>query len=85
MHVMQRKCLLTASSENVRWLFNREWSGELKKLPNIKLRTVSAKGLEKKHPAVQETHTEEEEQEEDDEDEHEVSQDSDAERLEDKA
>ncbi|MCJ8749228.1 hypothetical protein PDJAM_G00173930 [Pangasius djambal] len=60
----------------------REWNGDLKKLPNIKMRKVSAKGLEKQHTAVQDTHTEEEE-EEDEEDE--VSQDSDAELLEDKA
>lgn len=60
--------------------FNREWNGDLKKLPNIKMRKVSAKGLEKKQSAVQETHTEEDEHKED-----EVSEDSDAELLEDEA
>ncbi|KAB5518520.1 hypothetical protein PHYPO_G00167020 [Pangasianodon hypophthalmus] len=61
----------------------REWNGDPKKLPNIKMRKVSAKGLEKQHTAVRDTHTEEEEHDEEDEDE--VSQDSDEELLEDKA
>ncbi|XP_027030133.2 translation machinery-associated protein 16 [Tachysurus fulvidraco] len=69
----------------------REWNGELKKLPNIKMRKVSPKGLEKKHTAVKETHAEDEACEEviddddDDDDDDEASQDSDADRLEDKA
>ncbi|KAM9449539.1 translation machinery-associated protein 16 [Clarias gariepinus] len=61
----------------------REWNGDLKKLPNIKMRKVSAKGLEKQHTAVQETHTMEEKHEDEDEDE--VLQDSDAELSEDNA
>lgn len=71
-------------------LFHREWNGELKKLPNIKMRKVSPKGLEKKHTAVKETHADDEACEEDindddDDEDDEASQDSDAERLEDKA
>lgn len=27
-------------------MFNREWNGDIKKLPNIKMRKVSAKGLD---------------------------------------
>ncbi|XP_053475633.1 translation machinery-associated protein 16 [Ictalurus furcatus] len=63
----------------------REWNGDLKKLPNIKMRKVSAKGPEKKNTAVKETHTEEEEDEEDEAEEEDVSQDSDVELLEDEA
>ncbi|XP_060772558.1 translation machinery-associated protein 16 isoform X2 [Neoarius graeffei] len=64
----------------------RVWNGDLKKLPNIKMRKVSAKGLEKKQSTVQETHTEEEEEHEEDEHkEDEMSEDSDAELLEDEA
>lgn len=63
------------------YLFNREWNGDLKKLPNIKMRKVSAK----KNTAVKETHTEEEEHEEDEAEEEDVSQDSDVELLEDEA
>lgn len=29
------------------YCFNREWTGDLKKLPNIKFRQVSNKGLDK--------------------------------------
>lgn len=28
------------------FFFNREWTGDLKKLPNIKMREVSAKGFD---------------------------------------
>ncbi|XP_072526456.1 translation machinery-associated protein 16 isoform X2 [Salminus brasiliensis] len=56
----------------------REWNGDLKKLPNIKMRKVSAKGSESKHTTVQEVHAEEDVGSEED-----VSQDSDTELLED--
>lgn len=38
------------------WLFNfcREWTGDLKKLPNIKLRKVSKKGLDAKNEGKEE-------------------------------
>ncbi|TSO98558.1 Translation machinery-associated protein 16 [Bagarius yarrelli] len=67
----------------------REWNGDLKKLPNIKMRKVVAKGLEaKKQTAVQKTHTEDKMCEKDDEaevEDEEVSYDSDAELSEDNA
>ncbi|KAK3523291.1 hypothetical protein QTP86_028517 [Hemibagrus guttatus] len=62
----------------------REWDGDLKKLPNVKMRNVSAKGLEKKHTVVEETCAEDEACDEEDEVD-EASQDSDAELLEDDA
>ncbi|KAI5628202.1 translation machinery-associated protein 16, partial [Silurus asotus] len=52
----------------------REWNGDLKKLPNIKMRKVSAKGLENKQSSAEGTHAKEEDHEEDEEDE--VSADS---------
>lgn len=65
------------SNENIQsffvsFFFYREWNGDLKKLPNIKMRTVSAKGLENTHTAV---HEAEDEQGEDEDEEDEVSQD----------
>ncbi|KAK3507510.1 hypothetical protein QTP70_027444 [Hemibagrus guttatus] len=62
----------------------REWDGDLKKLPNVKMRNVSAKGLKKKHTVVEETCAEDEACDEEDEVD-EASQDSDAELLEDDA
>lgn len=35
-------------------LFCREWTGDLKKLPNIKLRTVSNKGLDTQSKGTEE-------------------------------
>lgn len=49
-------------------LFCREWTGDLKKLPNIKLRTVSNKGLDTKSKEAEENEeTENNNQDEDDE------------------
>ncbi|KAF7686768.1 translation machinery-associated protein 16 [Silurus meridionalis] len=61
----------------------REWNGDLKKLPNIKMRKVSAKGLENKQSSGEGTHAEEEDHEEDEEDE--VSADSGEELSEDES
>lgn len=47
--------------------FGREWNGDLKKLPNIKLRKVSNKDLETKNEK-EEKHEEAEDDNEDDED-----------------
>ncbi|XP_036438853.1 translation machinery-associated protein 16 [Colossoma macropomum] len=57
----------------------REWDGDMRKLPNIKMRKVSAKGSESKHNAAQEVHVEEEKHVDSEEDE--VSQDSDGDEL----
>lgn len=49
-------------------LFCREWTGDLKKLPNIKLRTVSNKGLDTKSKRTEENReTENNKQDEEDE------------------
>ncbi|KAM7394443.1 hypothetical protein PAMP_021247 [Pampus punctatissimus] len=44
----------------------REWSGDLKKLPNIKLRNVSNKGLDKKNDGEQKNEAEEDDNEDED-------------------
>ncbi|KAI4902907.1 hypothetical protein NFI96_020437 [Prochilodus magdalenae] len=56
----------------------REWNGDMRKLPNLKMRKVSAKGSESKHSTAPEMHVDQEELVDE-----EVSQDSDAELLED--
>lgn len=37
---------LISSLSQIYIFFNREWNGDLKKLPNIKMRKVSAKGID---------------------------------------
>lgn len=46
--------------------FGRDWSGDLKKLPNIKLRKVSKKGLEMKIAGEEKPEADKEEEEDDD-------------------
>lgn len=49
-------------------LFCREWTGDLKKLPNIKLRTVNNKGLDTKSKGSEDSQeTENNKQDEEDE------------------
>lgn len=58
--------------------FIREWNGDLKKLPNIKLRKVSNKGLEvRKEEAEREEPEEDLGEDEDDEDEGDVDENAD--------
>lgn len=49
-------------------LFCREWTGDLKKLPNIKLRKVSNRGLDTKSEEKEETHEAEDKHEDDEDD-----------------
>lgn len=53
--------------DSVNPLFRREWTGDLKKLPNIKLRKVSNKGLDTKNEE-EEKHDAEEDNEDDEDD-----------------
>ncbi|XP_062864850.1 translation machinery-associated protein 16 [Trichomycterus rosablanca] len=55
----------------------REWNGDLKKLPNIKFRKVSAKGLENAHSKEEEPEEEFEEEPEEEPEEDEAAPDSD--------
>lgn len=48
--------------------FNREWTGDLKKLPNIKLRKVSNKGLDTKNEGEEKHEADEDENDEDQDD-----------------
>lgn len=58
----------------------REWTGDLKKLPNIKLRKVSNKSLESKKEG-EEKHEGEQDQEDDDDDNEEDGSDLDCEQM----
>lgn len=44
----------------------REWTGDLKKLPNIKLRKVSKKGLDTRNEGEEKNEAEEDDNEEED-------------------
>lgn len=48
--------------------FCREWTGDLKKLPNIKLRKVSNKDLDTKNEGKEEKHDAEDNNEDDEDD-----------------
>lgn len=47
-------------------LFCREWTGDLKKLPNIKLRTVNNKGLDTKSKGTEDNQEAQNKQDEED-------------------
>lgn len=59
--------LLIMFDDGVNPLFLREWTGDLKKLPNLKLRKVSNKGLDTKNEE-EEKHDAEEDNEDDEDD-----------------
>lgn len=57
----------TRATPNTSVCFGREWTGDLKKLPNIKLRKVSKKGLDTKNEEEEKHEASEDENDEDDE------------------
>lgn len=60
--------LIFGKKKKTKTLFCREWTGDLKKLPNIKLRTVNNKGLDTKSKGTennQETENNKQDEEDD--------------------